>query len=272
MTDQVTNWIDQAHALEHELAQVWLSHRDQMRAEALSAPARFVDFDSHRLSQESVRSPWLFAFRLQVDDDVRESINLLNRFAHSNLGLKAWGPTLEQCRDGLRPYVLGEFIWPLAIEALNTPYRFKQTLIFTLLAALDVRHHSGAPFEERGASMDLLERAVSRREDSNPLLTALHAVDADAYRAATSDFRNRYHHRRAPNVAMGVRTVVNRFSGPEGTGIGFGLAQPLSLEGLVPGLAAEHERTIAALETAWEFLCLLDRELHEQEELPPTQP
>lgn len=200
---------------------------------------------------EEVDPTWM-AYHWILRDHTNAVANEINQLGVCIQRLEAWDEVLRQASDEERHELVFEFINPVAFLALNLPAAIRERTIF---AATHLCHHANRIHPDwvdnleadHNIRMKSLEKWSRQWKPGGPLVARLQQLDGEEFRAATKNFRNRFHHRNPPRLEIGVTATLTRIDGPPGrTTLGLGVAAPLQLAELIGPLWGQHAACLAA--------------------------
>lgn len=184
----------------------------------------------------------------QERDFTRELINTFNKYA-------LWVWRLDLWEEVFRSYAEDEVL-ELRLEfatlplnyCLSAPYKFKSRIVFCATQLCYTKGLSNKLISTKSVREDdkinintLIE--VAKHWVSGPeLVKALRDVDAQKYREATGDYRNKSQHRHPPGLDFGLIASVER-SFPAGCFVSysFGELPPLTTSNVLSALVAEAD-------------------------------
>lgn len=189
------------------------------------------------------------------DEFSREIANTINQLVNMERRLGAWDKVIENLGREAFHEVLIEFVEPLATLGLNLPAVIRDRVIF---AAAHLMHQANQALDhasweddlpvDRKIKRDDLERHDRSWEATADLLAALNRLASpEDYEAATSNFRNKYHHRFPARVGLGMSGLVTRKVDPVTRKASYeiGGADPLSIGAIRPFLREQIARAHA---------------------------
>lgn len=224
----------------------------------------------------------------QVEGDVRETINLLNKWRRHLLDWEVWMDVLGSFTDHDAWTVRDHFIEPLVFYCMMQPSSIRDLLATVATNAI---HHSnrqtirGYPDKldqddgpwllGRKKKESQVSRIGATLRGTGKFMGDLAALDSKAYRIFTRNFRNLASHAIAPRFEFGYTNLVTRSIAPannlvlqgDGTYIpvddptkkcvvyGFGGTPPLDLREVLNANTAEYMRAAQAF-SSYEVLLI----------------
>ena len=185
----------------------------------------------------------------QEQDFTRELVNAFNQYAYWTNRIADWERVLVGYSDDDARELRYEFTTVPLDYCLHCPYKFKSRLAFcatqlcyTKAVAAKLIKKEEVQAEER-INLGTFIAAARHWPAGLPLAEALKSIDADPYRQATSNYRNKSQHRHPQRLDYGhIANVVRSFPGGSGVRYAFGEAPPLTASDALPVLEAEAER------------------------------
>lgn len=186
--------------------------------------------------------------------------NEINQLGHCVRRIESWRDLLQDYQDSERVELLMEFIDPLTVMALNLPSAIRGRMVFM---ATHLCHQANRVFQgwkedledDKEITFKVLKRRGVSWKHAQPLLDALGKIDHEEHRAATRNFRNRFHHRHPPRFELGIASTMTKLDRGSGrSGYAFGIAQPLRLEDLVSPLWEQHQACLNAFKAVQELV------------------
>lgn len=179
-----------------------------------------ISFD---LAKQVEKQQWELFMHFQVEGDLRETINLLNKWRRHLLDWEIWMDVLDSFSANDAWTVRDHFVESLVFYCMMQPSSLRDLLATVATNAL---HHSNRQTVrcypdklDQDGSRRLLgrkgkETQVSRIGASwngtRKFMGDLAAVDSQAYRLSTRNFRNLASHAIAPRFEFGYTNLVTR--------------------------------------------------------------
>lgn len=205
---------------------------------------------------KSLHITWM-AYRDMLQEFSREISNSLNDLTNYTHRLKAWGTVISPMPDQEKLETTHEFIDPLATVSLTLPYVIQSRFIF---ATAHLCHQANRSRDDLTWKDDLrLDRKIvfqdankhgSKWASYDALKERIEAINDEAYRDATHDFRHAYNHRFSPRVVIGLTSFVRRQvdAKTKAVSYAFGYLQPLTLDVITELLTDQCRRGYAAFD------------------------
>lgn len=223
--------------------------------DATAFDGRYVTHEPDGLPK-SLHITWM-AYRAMLEEFSREISNSLNDLTNYTHRLKAWGTVISPMPDQEKLDATHEFIDPLATVSLTLPYVIQSRFIF---AAAHLCHQANRSRDDLTWKDNLrLDRKIvfqdANKHGSNwasydALKGRIEAINDEAYRDATHDFRHAYNHRFSPRVVIGLTQFVRRQVDAKTKAVSyvFGYLQPLTLDVITELLTDQCQRGYAAFD------------------------
>jgi len=231
-------------------------YKDYLAAlDATAFDGRYVTREPDGLPK-SLHITWM-AYRDMLEEFSREISNSLNDLTNYTHRLKAWGTVITPMLDQEKLDATHEFIDPLATVSLTLPYVIQSRFIF---AAAHLCHQANRSRDDLPWKDNLrLDRKIvfhdadkhgSKWPGYETLKARIEAINDEAYREATHDFRHAYNHRFSPRVVIGLTSFVRRQVDTQTKAVSyaFGYLQPLTLDVITELLTDQCRRGYAAFD------------------------
>lgn len=242
-----------------QLAEAFRSYRAALEAKPPFDPAPYHwENAPEQMGLEGMAYNWV------LDTHTTRLANEINQFAAGTRRLETWGEVLQGYEIQDRMALLVEFINPLAIMVLSFPAAIKGRFIFssTHLCHLANRIELGWKDNlepDHMIGLRSLKCRGGKWNASSSLIDLLTSINDDGFRKDTRQFRNRFHHRDAPRLEVGVEATMTRIESRPGRMMhAFGIAQPIQISDVIPSLQSQHK---ACLNTFKAFQCLVWEQL-----------
>ena len=200
------------------------AYLELLNQEAFPPGCSYLSYDFDFLSNRA----WHLLGKEMVECDLRELTNLLNRWLYSLKRWHAWNQAIcphdEQTAWALR----SEFLDAFAQECLLKPSAMRDIFTSVATSALhQVRLRSDPAYSDRlegdpvsptdkprpltrGRKEARLRAIANKWPEGEALLAAICRMDNDAYKDATSNYRNLSSHTIGPRLGLGTTRTVTR--------------------------------------------------------------
>lgn len=186
-----------------------------------------LDYLLYDFDEKIAEYQWRMFGGTMVTDEFREITNIINHWHGLLLRWHAWNKVIAGYNEDEAWELRREFLEPLAHHCLLSPSAARDTLTFVATNSLhQLRLALGGGYKDRligdatpgkkpkhltrAAKEERLKSLVSPWGEGEALVAAIEAIDDKAYRAATSDYRNRSSHAIGPRLALGHTQTVTR--------------------------------------------------------------
>jgi hypothetical protein len=171
---------------------------------------------------------WHLLGKEMVACDLRELTNLLNRWLYSLKRWHVWNQIISQHDEDTACALRGEFLDAFAQECLLKPSALRDVFTSVATSALhQARLSSGLAYRDhlegdpasptdkprpltRGRKEARLRTIANKWPEGEALLEAIRRMDDNAYKDATSDYRNLSSHTIGPRLGIGTTRTVTR--------------------------------------------------------------
>lgn len=212
---------------------------DQYRHVLISTPfdGKCAIYDWGRLPSP-LAAVWM-PYSEMFDEFSQVIANSINELVDYARRLKAWSAVMSTLDNEQTLEVLIEFVAPLATVALNLPYVIRSRFIY---ATAHLAHQANRALDRNAWKDDLpMDRKIEFRtadkfgkkwRSYEALKQKLEKIAAKDYLDATYDFRNKYHHRMPPQIALGLTEMVTRSVDQKTHQVcyRFGMTPPLAMD------------------------------------------
>lgn len=205
------------------------------------------------LGFEYVDGPSDIRYQWQERDFTRELVNTFNKYAFWVERLGIWENILCGYSEDDALVLRFEFTTLPFDYCLSAPYKFKSRIAFcaTQLCYTKGLYDKLLSMEDiRGddqIAINTLSEVAKHWPSGQELVKALREVDAQQYRDATDNYRNKSQHRHPQCLDIGLTTsVVRSFRPGYSVSYSFGESAPLTTSNMLPVLVVEADRMRAA--------------------------
>lgn len=190
----------------------------------MGPPERYLPYDFEQIDQHR----WSLFGAEMVKDELQELTNLLNHWLGSLRRWRAWNSIIAGYEQEDAWELRREFLEALAHQCLLLPSAMRDTFTFVATNSMhQVRLAQDASYPDHidgdPTTHDEKPRHLNRRQKEQRLLKLLApwpaakdfgslicSLDAQDYRSATSDYRNRTSHAIGPRLGIGMTRAVVR--------------------------------------------------------------
>lgn len=190
-----------------------------------------------------------FNYSVLADDAAWDLANSVNNLINLTRKLEAWEIVVGELAVKQKALLLDEFVGDVATIAMLLPYAIKSRFFFhcahlshqaNALSAGDAWKDDFLTLSEDKGIKESVASDVARGWHSwKKIIRHLNRTDSNDFKIATDDFRNKYTHRFAPGIEVGMTQPVKRMSTSGGGVIPdykLGSSAPIRLSVLVPAL------------------------------------
>lgn len=220
-----------------------------------------LDIDNYKIKNLEGAEPRWLLYHLHSLDFVREIVLSLNRFRYYVARLSGWCEVIKSYSDKDKLDVLVDFIYPLAIIAIDYPYKIRNRIIYSVCYLCYFSNHllKNNPTKRLPAdgSIDykIFKSIAIGWINFNELDNALAAMNNESFREKTNNFRNAEHHTIPPAIEMGQTRLLRRISSEKGKQTySLGGQPPLALNVIVGLLEEEHRHAVHAFKVMCFFM------------------
>lgn len=193
---------------------------DKYQSECISGkfPGKLlVDYKWYQQAQPEVVDIVWMPYHMMLDEFAGEVANTINELVRLTYRLSCWEKTIAQLNDKEKLEVLLEFVFDPATIALNLPYVIRSRIIF---ATAHLCHQANRALQKAAWIDDLAMDAEIYFKQADQygntwnsygkLKLALEKIANKDFQSSTFDFRNKYNHRFAPCIELGISGFVTR--------------------------------------------------------------
>lgn len=204
--------------------------------------------------------PMWMAYMFMLDEHSIGISNSINAFLRYIDNLEAWGVVIKEMDDDNKNEIIVEFIVPIATLAINKPYVIRSRFIYSAVhlchqsnLTKGVKWSSDLPIEDKICFNDA-DKYCLKWERYNKLKQALEKISNEKFNNETMFFRNKYNHRYALGIELGMTEFVKRIPQDGALRYSIGYTNPLKIEQLIPTLTKQHEYCLNALKAYQELV------------------
>lgn len=226
-----------------------------------------LDIDEYKLQNLERAAPQWLLFHLHSLDFVREIVFSLNKFRYYVARLSSWREIIKSYSDKQKLDLLIDFVYPLAILAIDYPYKIRNRIIYSAcylcyFSNYMLKHNPGRRLpSDRSIDYKIFKSIASGWTKFVELDDALANLNSSSFLEKTDNFRNSEHHEIPPAIEIGQTRLLRRVSSEKGRQtFSFCGQPPLTIKVLVGFLEKEHHHAVHAFRA----LCFL---MEEQREL-----
>lgn len=206
------------------LREAFNSYLHQLNEGELEPTEAYLPYDLDNVDARQ----WIAFGREMVKDEFRETTNKLNYWHHSLVRWDAWNNVISRYKEKDAWKLRGEFLEGSVHHCLLMPSSIRDTLTFVATNSMhqvllsvddnykdyldgDPKSPSEKPkFLTRSKKEKRLNKLVSRWPIGSEFMSALRKIDDEAYRKATSNYRNLNTHSIGPRLGIGMTRAVVR--------------------------------------------------------------
>jgi|TARA_R100000656_G_scaffold109232_1_gene81256 hypothetical protein len=189
-------------------------------------------------------------FQGMAEEFLRELANELNRLDTHIEQLGAWMEVHKRYDQEDQMSLIMEFIEPLATVTFGQPSALRSRYIFSLShTSHQANLHSQEGWSESklpsdgGINYKVMKRCSENWAAFTRFAERFDNIDDSPWKTQTREYRNKYHHRFPPRFELGQTEYITRSIHEDGNAsYGFGGAEPLSIDSLLPHLREQHQQ------------------------------
>ena len=176
-----------------------------------------VDYNWYQHTQPAIADITWMPYHMMLDEFASELANTINELVRLTHRLSCWEKTITPLDDSEKLDVLLEFVFDPATVAINLQYVIRSRFIF---ATAHLCHQANRALQQTTWLDDLAmdDEIYFKQADQygapwksyGKLKLALEKIANKDFQSSTFDFRNKYNHRFAPCIELGMSGFVTR--------------------------------------------------------------